>query len=49
VVGMVPDGVERVTVDGDGPPVSAEVRENVYEAPLRNLPGTRVGVTLARA
>jgi DNA-directed RNA polymerase specialized sigma24 family protein len=49
VVGMVPDGVERVTVDGDGPPVSAEVRENVYEAPLRDLPGTRVGVTLARA
>jgi Sigma-70 region 2 len=32
LVGIVPDGVERVTVRGIGPPVSAEVVDNVYEA-----------------
>jgi hypothetical protein len=32
LVGIVPDGVERVTVRGLGPPVSAEVVDNVYEA-----------------
>jgi hypothetical protein len=46
LVGIVPDGVERVTVRGDGRPVgAAEVTENVYEARVEVPAGA--GVELA--
>lgn len=45
LVGIVPDGVERVTVRAIGPPVSAEVVDNVYEA-RADVPAG-VGVELA--
>jgi len=45
LVGIVPDGVERVTVPGLGPPVSAEVVDNVYEARVDAPAG--VGIELA--
>jgi hypothetical protein len=48
VVGVVPDGIGAVTVDGDGARVRADVRENVYQAPLGDLPGTRLRITLER-
>jgi RNA polymerase sigma-70 factor (ECF subfamily) len=32
LVGIVPDGVGRVTFRDDGPPVAADVADNVYEA-----------------
>jgi hypothetical protein len=34
VLGIVPDGIGRVTIQGDGPPVGAEVVDNLYEARL---------------
>jgi Sigma-70 region 2 len=45
LVGIVPDGVERVTVHRAGPPVSAEVVGNVYEARVYVPAG--VGIELA--
>jgi hypothetical protein len=48
VVGIVPDGIDRVTVLAGGPPVGADVVENVYEAQLDDLAGTQVELSFHR-
>jgi hypothetical protein len=48
VVGLVPDGVDRVTIYASGPPVGAEVVENVYEAQLDDAPGSQLEVAFSR-
>jgi hypothetical protein len=44
VVGIVPDGIERVALSAGGKLVSADVRENVYAERLGVPPGTEVRV-----
>jgi len=39
VVGIAPDGIDRVTISGTDAPVGADVVENVYEAISRMPPG----------
>ena len=49
LVGMVPDGVERVTLSVAGHSTSAEVVENVFEAQLDAIRGTEVELALQRS
>jgi hypothetical protein len=48
VVGIVPDGIERVTIRGAGASDSADVVENVYEAEIDAPAGAQVEVALIR-
>lgn len=48
IVGIVPDGIGRVTLSAAGRTVAARVVDNVYEAPLDSPSGTRVRVRIAR-
>lgn len=47
-VGVVPDGVARVTLSGNAAPVTVDVVANVYEARLDELPGTQIDVAFGR-
>ena len=49
IAGIVPDGVERVTLSAGGQRATGRVADNVYEAELRVPPGTRVGVAVGQA
>jgi hypothetical protein len=49
IVGIVEDGIGRVTLSAGGRRASAPVSGNVYEAELGVPPGTRVSVELAPA
>lgn len=48
VVGIVPDGVDHVTILGEGPPVGADVSENVYEAYVDDLAGSGIELKFHR-
>jgi hypothetical protein len=48
VVGLAPDRVDRVTIHGYGPPVTADVVENVYAARIDDVPGSDLEVTFSR-
>ena len=49
LAGIAPDGVGRVFVRDDGPPVAAEVVENVYEARIGFPAGEGIEVAFQRA
>jgi DNA-directed RNA polymerase specialized sigma24 family protein len=49
VVGIVTDGIVRVTLSAGGQRASAPVADNVYEAELDVAPGTLVAVRLERS
>jgi hypothetical protein len=49
LVGIVPDGVGSVTLSAAGPSVTAAVRENVFEADLAAVRGTRLELAMQRA
>jgi hypothetical protein len=48
VIGIVPDGIDRVTLIGNGPPVTVDVADNAYEARLDELAGTQIQVAFGR-
>jgi DNA-directed RNA polymerase specialized sigma24 family protein len=49
LVGIVPDGVARVTIADDGPPLAAEVAGNVYRARAALPAGEGIEVAFLRA
>jgi hypothetical protein len=49
LLGIVPDGIERVTLSVAGPSTSTEVVDNVFEAQLDAIRGTRVELAMHRA
>jgi hypothetical protein len=48
LVGIVPDGVGRVTLSAAGPSVTADVLENVFEAQLGAIRGTQLELAMQR-
>jgi RNA polymerase sigma-70 factor (ECF subfamily) len=48
LVGIVPDGVGRVTLSAAGPSVTADVLQNVFEAQLAAVRGTPLEVAMQR-
>jgi hypothetical protein len=48
LVGIVPDGVGEVTLSAAGPSITAPVAENVFEADLAAVRGTRLELAMQR-
>lgn len=49
VVGIAPDGIDRVTISGTDAPAGADVVENVYEAHFADAPGSLLTLSFHRS